>query len=450
MIRQVSLVLLLFAGIFASQDTAQAQTIKPEPIALPRSVFPADSHSLDALIASQDTAALRRHAWTLWSGITANSHQSVQGQVLPIFETWLSEQNAFSAAARRLVQGLGRRILLPLSHPSQFRHRPQTPVLRDLARGRASPILESLLASVKLSPDSADFLQASHETPAGGGHSYSYKSAHDLTNLNGYFDQNATPVAGRKIIDFPAPATDLKLVFLPVKAKDLSPIPIWQGQADSTNPDQPTPDTWKSCVAVDPTDRRSGTASIDCNGQTVTAEIVPLNRFFSVRLDAARARAINALTGLHGAGALAAGDYHVLVAIHVTTKEIANWTWATFWWQNGSNPPDKFPGSVDDLPDADQVKGVWRNYAMCIADAIVTPFNDPHGTPVVCFNPYLETSQPDGVHSNCMSCHARATFPGVDYPSSYVPNGWVDLADPNVFARQSKTDFVWSIQNSAH
>jgi hypothetical protein len=140
--------------------------------------------------------------------------------------------------------------------------------------------------------------------------------------------------------------------------------------------------------------------------------------------------------------------------MHVTTKEITNWTWTTFWWQNGKNPPNDFPGSVADMPDASKVKEPWRSYAMCISDSMVVPATDPKGKPVVCFNPYLETNQADGLNSNCMSCHAMARLPlaatANPYPQTYLPNGFVDLADPSIFGGATKTDFVWAIPQSAH
>jgi hypothetical protein len=242
---------------------------------------------------------------------------------------------------------------------------------------------------------------------------------------------------------------------MPVNPTGLSPIPLWNGAADSFDPTQPIPGSWKTCVAVDPTNSRTGTASINCNGHQVDAEIVPLKAFYSVRLGETEAATINSLSKLAGSAAVKAGDFHVLVAMHVTTKEIANWTWETFWWQNGKNPPSSFPGSVDDMPDASKIKGPWRNYAMCVGDSMVVPATDPKGKPVVCFNPYLETSQTDGLNSNCMSCHAMARIPITDstlnvYPPTYLPNDLVDLGDPAIFAGETKTDFVWAIPQSAH
>jgi hypothetical protein len=332
---------------------ALAQNIKPEPIALPPSEFPTPSAEIEAQIARDDTVGLRKHAWTLWQGLTADSSQSLDARGLPIWETWLSDQEAFSPVARLAALTNRLRILLPLAPPHQFQH--GAPALRRALTLGATPS-QRLLAGVKISPDSASFLAAPHETPANSGQSYSYVSASDLAQLNAAFDQSHAAVKDRKIVDFPAAATDLKVVFMPVNPTGLSPIPLWNGAADSIDPTQPIPSSWKTCVAVDPTSSRTGTASINCNGQQVDAEIVPLKAFYSVQLDEREAATINSLSKLAGSAAVKAGDFHVLVAMHVTTKEIANWTWETFWWQNGKNPPNSFPGSVDDMPDASKVK----------------------------------------------------------------------------------------------
>jgi hypothetical protein len=443
---------LIAASSIGFGASALAQNIKPEPIPLPPSEFPTPSADLEALIARNDTVALRKHAWLLWSGLTADSSQSFNGRVLPIWETWLSEEETFSPVSQSIAAAAvpRPRILLPLAPPRQFQHGAFSP--RTLAAG--TPPKQRLLAGVKMSPESAGFLAASHETPAKSGQSYSYISAADLAQLNTAFDQDNAAVKDRKIIDFPAAATDLKMVFMPVKPNGLSPIPIWNGAADSSDPTQPGSESWKTCVAVDPTNNRSGTASINCNGQQIQAEIVPLKAFYSVQINAAEAATINSLSRLTGAAAVQANDFQVLLAMHVTTKEITNWTWATFWWQNGKNPPNDFPGSIADMPDASKVKGPWRNYAMCISDSMVLPATDPKGKPIVCFNPYLETVQTDGLNSNCMSCHAMARLPLTGpvgaYPETYLPNGFVDLADPKIFGGATKTDFVWAIPGSAH
>jgi hypothetical protein len=426
----------------ASGRASFAQTITPEPIALGPSDFPLPTDLLERQIAANDTAALRQHAWKIWTGMIADSTQSFQGQKLPIWETWLSEQEAFAGATLALSNGP--RTLLPFSRPSQFRHQVQNgaqPSLQAAANAEGPP----LFAVVKFSPDQAGFVEAQHATPPAGGPTVSYTRTADLNRLNAYFDQQGTATAARKIVDFPVKAIGLKAILYPVKGDRLTAIPLWGGPQDSTDPDHPRLDTWNQCIAVDASNTQSGTTDIDCFGKTVKAAIVPRSSFYSRLLDAAGAEQASKALGLSGAASLVAGDYVVLVGMHITTKEIPNWTWQTLWWQNGRS---QIPGSVDGMPDETKVKGFWRNYAMCTADSMVVPSTDPKGKPTLCYNPYLETALPDGIHSNCMSCHARASFPGVPYPETYIPNGWIDFSDP-IFAKQTQTDFVWAIQNSA-
>src|SRR5436305_313054 len=98
--------------------------------------------------------------------------------------------------------------------------------------------------------------------------------------------------------------------------------------------------TWTKCVAVDGTGRLVGkTMRVDCNGTTVTAPVVGLDRFYAVRLsdqaDVAAANGVFQSSPDHlppGDAHADIGDYLVLTGIHVTTKEIENWTWQTFWW----------------------------------------------------------------------------------------------------------------------
>ena len=153
------------------------------------------------------------------------------------------------------------------------------------------------------------------------------------------------------------------------------------------------------------------------------------------------------------------GNIALLVAMHVTTKEITNWTWQTFWWSPDAGDSTKAVGRPA------SVRGVWRNYLMNVAYSMVNPPNDPSGTPNISFNPYLETNlsgtfandQGDsirwtGVTTNCMTCHRMATW-GVlargsgQFPTGapYVNNGQIDPGDSTYFAGLTKLDFLWSV-----
>jgi hypothetical protein len=59
-----------------------------------------------------------------------------------------------------------------------------------------------------------------------------------------------------------------------------------------------------------------------------------------------------------------------------------------------------------------------------------------------CFNPWLEARFPDGLHSNCVTCHQRAVVGATDYLP--VTRGRLRDDDP-YFRGHPPTDFVWSI-----
>jgi len=136
--------------------------------------------------------------------------------------------------------------------------------------------------------------------------------------------------------------------------------------------------------------------------------------------------------------------------MHVTTKEITNWTWQTFWWS--PHPRDPFYGS--DRPRT--IRGPWSNYNMNVAYWMAQP-NRRDGDPWIAFNPYLETNLFGtvtvkgttmgwtGVHSNCMSCHRMAGWQSATSTPPYVPSGFISPADSSFFAGFTKLDFLWSI-----
>jgi hypothetical protein len=179
--------------------------------------------------------------------------------------------------------------------------------------------------------------------------------------------------------------------------------------------------------------------------------VIALSSIYSFTMSAQEAADFNAA---QGNGDAEAGDHAVLTAMHVSTKEMASWTWQTYWWQPHGDPPDDVPGSRKG--QTDKVTGLWRNYAMC------TAYNQTQGSAskemAVCFNPYLETSAaiPDGVQSNCMSCHGTATVgsdlgPGgistLRYPDSYQRP--IDFDTDPRFSTFTRTDFSWAIPSDS-
>ena len=433
------------ASIEAEAEGMGEIVAKPIP---PGYNFPTDRGTIDAWVWNNNVTAMRTHGWDVWAGMAAPSGTTYRGQMLPVWETWYSDDEVFSGILPQVAAGRDRPPRSFIS-PTQRQH------MREMAL-EPGPA-EQVVAFNKFDGPSAAFIDAkNHVTPPSKYIPYNYTLKSSLTDLNNSWP-SGTPVIDRKIDEFPNEAVDLKPVFWLIKQKGLTPLPFWQGAGQSSNKAHPTPETWFVCVLIDPqasgSDMREATpteiaqapANADSGLACKSYLYAPLTMLYNFQMDADEAAAF---AKAQGGTKPQAGDYAALVAMHVTTKEIVNWTWQTFWWQAGTNPPDKFPGSVDGM--SSKVKEPWRNYAMCIAYSMVVPAGDPTGKPVVCFNPYLETSPgiPDGLNSNCMSCHGTARFPANNatfYPPTYLPNGYIDFGSPKWFGTQTRMDFVWAI-----
>ena len=124
---------------------------------------------------------------------------------------------------------------------------------------------------------------------------------------------------------------------------------------------------------------------------------------------------------------------------HLTTKEIDDWVWATFWWHDR---PDQGPFAAD---RTDNVKGVWRNYLMSTSYDLNLPL-ESDGKPHIAFNPWLEAGFPSGIVSNCMNCHHRAAARHC-LRLGFLPisRGNPDPSDPAYAAGKLRTDYLWSI-----
>jgi hypothetical protein len=429
-----------------SEAWAQAGAVMPQPVPSGYD-FPTDAATINGWVASANVTAMRDHAWKLWAGMTAKSGQLIDGTDSPIWETWYGTEDLFPqpslAAVALQPQALLRprpRELRAFVQPLQFHHHPS---LRAAAAVAAS---SNIVSFNKFDPEAATFIVTPQSGP--GGATFQYNQGASLQNLN-----QAWPVGtsgqNRAINEFPIRAIETKPVFLLVKATGLTPQPLWQGPAGSTNPVNPTPNTWTTCVLIDPAGSgnvRLATATeiaakVDVGRNACNTYLYgPLSLLYSFKMTAEEAASFRQAQG----GPAVAGDYAVLVAMHVNTKEIPFWTWQTFWWQPGGDTPNGFPGSK--AQQTATLSAPWSNYAMCTNyNQTVRPGEKAMD---VCFNPYLETSPaiPAGITSNCMSCHGTARIAdNANYPSAYIAP--IDFfGDTTYFNTTSThTDFSWAI-----
>lgn len=460
-IARISAAALVAAAAFAGFG-AGAQTIAPQNFPAGFQ-FPLPAATIDAWVIANDQTAIRTRAWNLWQAMGTPSGQIYNGANLPIWETWYGAEELFPAnatCAQSLAQAAAaRRPGRAFVDPNQFSHQPNgARRITQAAAPRAaapSPSDFQVVSFNKFNGPFGDFVMSPQPGPAGPGLPYCYRSQASLTALAAAFANANTPGQSRKINDFPQPAIATKPVMAVVKGSGVTVLPMWQGIANSTNATNPTPNTWRRCVVIDPalTQLPAGppdpsivprTPNLACNQYSWAL----LSQLYSFQLSANEATAFNQA---QPAGGAAAGDYAVLVAMHVTTKEIPFWTWQTYYWQPIGDTPNGFPGSKANQPSS--LPSPWNNYAMCTAYSQNTPFGSNAMT--VCFNPYLETSPsiPAGITSNCMSCHGVAQAgPNGNYPAAYTAR-IPFFTDPTYFTPSATnqfviTDFSWATANA--
>ena len=429
--------------------------------------YPVPESTLLAYVLDGDQARVRRHAWDLWAALTSPSDSIVDGQRLPVFETWYSIDEVYNAKGRA---GVDRRAMRhPFKAPSQS-------AIANGARGGAPA---GLMSFVKLNQASAGFIWDNkyHLTPT-------------LARLNAKFDAQGTATVERSVNPFPANAAALKLVFWLFKnprsaqsEQGLTALPVW-------DPAYPPPPggvppmhtTWTNAVAVDPAGRHpEGTlVQVNVNGSVdkpnlTWAPTVSLSRFYAHRLTDAQdvADAAVYMTMMSSAAGEQErfvtnagqtpelGDWIVLLGMHVTTKEIGDWAFQTFWWM----PQARTGPFASDRPAS--VRPPFDNYLMCTAYSTVSP-KGPDGALPICFNPYLETDlgatkpyamdgktyPPDpmaGTRANCQNCHRRAAYPAFDpnipwaADMGHVYNDGYRPPSDAYFAKLLKVDFMWSV-----
>lgn len=426
--------------------------------------FPTDSTSIYEWLSKQDTSSIAKHAWGIWAGLTAPTNQTIGGDKLLVFETWTGT-NELQIMMKNGGSKIPKTSRTLLTRPSQFHH--------AVIDNQAVDSTDRQWVTVNYSPDAAEYALK--------------KDIFNIKNLTPYLKTNKGSGA---IPEFPSSSITVKPTYLYVKnnGKKLIAIPVWPGMPAVAQAFPDFTKYWKY-VFVDPTNKRGVKTPIpvDFSAEKDPTKIsnatVNIEDFIHFKVDAVMADYLNKE---QGQGTAQKGDLALLMGMHVASKEIANWTWQTYFWApdpvNPPSPSSKF--NYDQLIKSKIKLGkAAAHYAVLPAYSMVWP-NQPinNGTnentkAVFGFNPYLEASfgpstfpaesvlkqkMPNakgfryGMQTNCMSCHAMATVNGV-YNSKnksynalpYITDQYISMND-TLFNRWVKLDFAWSIQAMAY
>nr|WP_199067785.1 hypothetical protein [Chromobacterium sp. ASV5] len=440
--------------------------------------FPVSETKLNDWIYGSQNAELYRHSWDIWAGLN-----QVVGKVnnVPVraFETWatpslmLYQTNGGKTlqanAAPAKAPAVKTLPSLELQLPHQFVN--IRPKLKAAANG-ASPVGDTnILVSVAYNPPAAQ-------------HAVNNKLFLQQT-LDQYLKNGYTEVP-----NFPSNAITIKPVYKHISAKVFSNklyvMPGWPGTPSPARAfDQ---SEWGSCVYVNITGTGAGGNSIDtgCKGANA-GNTFYLNNFIHHKLNAAEAAALNKRQPDAQASA---GDYAILVGMHVTTREIKRWTWQTYWWSaNADQPYSPSSAEIAAFRKQTPLDPAANHYAMAVAYQMVQPAQPITGgknvgSSLIAYNPYLESGfdpsvfdycasvggggtdaipskancdKPNpninrfGVQTNCMTCHHMAMYnPKTNYKDSanrerpYATDFYMSLQDP-AFNGSLKLDFAWSL-----
>jgi hypothetical protein len=142
---------------------------------------------------------------------------------------------------------------------------------------------------------------------------------------------------------------------------------------------------------------------------------------------------------------------HMMTFVKTKSAPDGDWLWATFWWTPAVQPKL--------IQDRYRLHGKWAHFQM---NKTMSLRGGPSDPPNICFNPYLEGRQKNGIASNCRSCHQYAAIPraanGEDLSadisrqtdSPTLPS-WPGRSlppDPTTFApKMISTRMIWSIHS---
>ncbi|HEY5078883.1 MAG TPA: hypothetical protein VII43_03510 [Opitutaceae bacterium] len=402
---------------------------------------------------------LHLHGWGLWAALTMQTSQVDNRAPLRVFETWYTPQEADQIPLGSSSSALA---LLPrrrsaIQSFAQFSHGLEP---RDAVT--AVDGSETVFGYVKFDPTAAAHLVKQNLLKA------------DTLNQLMLGGAQQIPV-------FPNTALTLKSAFQIISARDLVErrfyrLSVWTGPP--ATPQGWGPSQWPGVVWIDIQGGGGGAGQVDMAASTdgssrTAATTYPVSSMINHRLSGLEAQEFNQSQPGQNA---AAGDYAVLVAMHVAGREITRWTWQTFWWTPTPDNP-QYPSSPEIASlRPTMLAGPVRNYAMALSYDMITP-GQPNvggqntGLGIYVYNPYLEarfgpSDLPDslpgsdpfgrpaannvGVACNCMSCHMRANYnPGnLESAPKYSGSRYTDMNDRQ-FTGTLQVDLLWSIKELA-
>jgi hypothetical protein len=397
-------ILGVFVLALASEARAQFKPVSfPKHTGVPGFVFPVSQETIDKWNATDNIERMAEHAWGIWVGLNMPSGEKYQGQELRVFETWNTTDEVTPPTTAEAARSARPRSLTP-KRLRQFRFR------NGLMLSRESIPSDAPLGFVKYDPSAADFI-LKHKIIS-------------TTTLNKLI------VSGQigNVPDLPNTSIAIKVQTDSTAPDPMNPgyhkLNVWPGPP---NPAAASGEgSWPNYVWIDLNPKNPSTGDGSSGVTRMPANTYSINDFLHFAND---------------------GTTLIVVGMHVTTREASNWSWQTFWWApEATKPPLPSSQNIASVRPEKLLKmGAPAHYSVALAYSMRTS----KGGTVFGYNPYLEGrfsglggQYQFGVQSNCMSCHANASYQGIT--NNYVGDENVNIAGPQ-FQGQVRLDFLYSL-----
>ena len=439
---------------------------------------------------------MRKHAWNIWAGLNQPANNGTD-QV--IWQTWKTATQAYQdkthGKGRPMMQKLKQFVTYPDQDPSIERKPPRYLISECLQQRYGIDTVtqvnvdgcryqfngDVLIAGVAYNKPAFDWIR-NKKQPL-------YLKATLLDSLKKSIDRGIdNPGVGQ----FPNTSFVLKPMLWPVKGAGFTPLPVWDNPSPALTegnmkyPGFENKNFWKRAVAISPDQSNSppldslrfmynvlNTDNSDSVKNIYTdVEVVGLDRFFYWKIDSVKLanmscsdRLILDLSASWCYGRpFEAGDYLVLVAMHMFSKEFPDWTMQTAWWHDIPKPETKRFATHRPQNLLDTLKTPWDQYLMVSTygqpqsgDYNHNSFKPKDSTNViadywpVAYNPYIELGGLHPIATNCRNCHLRAGWTVENSATNYLASGGpsstrvIDTTNTLLFDNVIRTDFQWAI-----
>ena len=261
------------------------------------------------------------------------------------------------------------------------------------------------------------------------------------------------PASERSIKDFPNTSIVLKPMFWPVRQDGFTALPVWRDSIANKNYPRYSgfeeQDIWNIGVAITTGDTDVVVDSVtflydvytDTSFQTrlgpntfYKPKVVSINDFYHRKISAGELDSMDTVDrAILDQSAywcynrpFKGGDYIALIAMHVITKEMPEWTLQTFWWSDEPTVEDsKYAKARDSVANPPNPTAFNHYMMVSVYGQETLPKTGTYGEWPLSFNPYIELAAAHPIRTSCRNCHLRGAFPNQsqrDTLNKYYPS----------------------------